>query len=70
MQRQGIESLPILPEGRFTKTPTTARLLEMFSGVAWYEFKRKDEGVTFPIELTPLQEQLLCLLGMNSAAYA
>jgi hypothetical protein len=29
MQREGLEDLPILPEGRPTRTPTTARLLEM-----------------------------------------
>lgn len=70
MQREGIESLPILPEGRPTKTPTTARLLEMFSHVCWYEFQREGETVTFPIKLSQLQKQLLRLLGMDSSAYA
>ncbi|MCK4776647.1 MAG: IS1634 family transposase, partial [Candidatus Krumholzibacteria bacterium] len=42
MIRDGIEALPILPEGRNTKTPTTARILEMFSDVCWYEFERGD----------------------------
>ncbi len=69
MKRAGIEELPILPEGRLTKTPTTARLLEMFSGLSWYEFERGGEAVTFPIQLTQLQEQLLKLLGMNASAY-
>lgn len=69
MTRQRLESLPILPEGRHSKTPTTARLLEMFSGVCWYEFERGDEMVTFPIELTPLQRQLLELLEVDPAAY-
>ncbi|MBW2257574.1 MAG: IS1634 family transposase, partial [Deltaproteobacteria bacterium] len=70
MRREGIESLPILPEGRPTKTPTTARLLEMFSGVSWYEFERGGETVTFPITLSRLQEQLLRLLDMDLSAYA
>jgi transposase len=70
MQREGIETLPILPEGRPTKTPTTARLLEMFSDVAWYEFQRGGETVTFPIKLSPLQRQLLRLLDMDPPAYA
>lgn len=70
MQREGIEALPILPEGRLTKTPTTARLLEIFSAVSWYEFKRGDETVTFPIKLSTLQKQLLQLLGMDRSAYA
>jgi len=70
MARHGLESLPILPEGRPSKTPTTARLLEMFSGVCWYEFQRGEETVTFPIQLTPLQRQLLELLEVDKAVYA
>jgi transposase len=69
MKRCGIEALPILPEGRLTKTPTTARLLETFSGLSWYEFERAGEAVTFPIQLTPLQKQLLQLLGMDVSTY-
>jgi hypothetical protein len=70
MKRKDIEALPILPEGRLTKTPTTARLLEMFSNVAWYEFERGDETVTFPINLSSLQKQLLRLLDIDLAVYA
>jgi transposase len=70
MRREGIESLPILPEGRFTKTPKTARILELFSDVSWYQFERGDEVVTFPVRLTPLQNQLLGLLGIDHSAYA
>ena len=70
MRHERLESLPILPEGRPSKTPTTARLLEMFSGVCWYEFERGDETVTFPIELTPLQRQLLELLEVDPTDYA
>jgi hypothetical protein len=65
-----LESLPILPEGRPSKTPTTARLLEMFSGVCWYEFERGEDIVTFPIELTPLQWNLLELLEVDPTTYA
>lgn len=70
MKRLGLESLPILPEGRLTKTPTTARLLEMFTNVAWYEFERAGDAVTFPIQLSPLQKQLLRLLDMDPSTYA
>jgi transposase len=70
MKQAGLESLLILPEGRPTKTPTTARLLEMFSGVSWHEFKRGDETVVFPIRLSPLQKQLLNLLGMDAFSYS
>ena len=70
MVRDSVESLPILPEGRKTKTPTTARILEMFSDVCWYEFERGGETVTFPIQLSPLQKQLLRLLDMDPSGYA
>jgi transposase len=70
MTRDGIEALPILPEGRQTRTPTTARILEMFSDVCWYEFERGGETITFPIQLSPLQTQLLRLLDMDPSTYA
>lgn len=70
MRREGIESLPILPEGRYTKTPTTARILEMFSDVSWFEFERGDETVIFPVQLTTLQKLLLRLLDMDLSSYA
>ena len=70
MKKEKIESLPILPEGRPAKSPTTARLLEMFSGVSWYEFKRGDETVTFPLQITPLQKTLLRLLDIDLSAYS
>jgi transposase len=69
MVRLGIENLPILPEGRLTKTPSTARLLEMFSGVSWYEFEGEGGPVTFPVHLTPLQKKLLQLLDMDKLVY-
>jgi transposase len=70
MQRFAIESIPILPEGRSTKTPTTARLLEMFSGISWYEFERGGETVTFPVQLSKIQKLLLRLLDIDPSAYA
>ncbi len=63
-----ISSLPLLPEHRSTKSPTTARVLETFSNVVWYEFRRGGELVTFPIKLTEVQRQLLKLLGIDPRA--
>lgn len=69
MARRGIDRLPILPEGRWSPTPTTARILETFSDVAWYEFERPADQVVFPIRLSPLQKDLLKLLEMDASAY-
>lgn len=70
MVEEGIQSLPIYPEGRPSRTPTTARVLEMFSDVAWYEYERGDEAVLFPVQLSTLQRDILRLLGMDESAYA
>ncbi len=69
MARRGIKNLPILPEGRLSPAPTTARILETFSDVAWYEFERPQEHVVFPVRLTPLQKELLKLLKVDASAY-
>ena len=70
MHEDGIKELPILPEGRPSTAPTTARILEMFSGVSWYEFERGGETITFPIQLTRIQKDLLRLLGLDPSVYA
>jgi len=69
MARRGLKALPILPEGRLSPAPTTARILETFSDVAWYEFERPADQVVFPVRLTPLQKEVLMLLGMDASAY-
>ena len=69
MARQKIESLPLLPEGRPTKTPTCPRILEAFNDVGWHEFVRGEEVIAFPLVLTPIQKQLLCLLQVPTDLY-
>ena len=70
MTRQAIDALPTLPERRSSKTPTTARLMEIFSDLCWYEFERAGELVVFPIQLSPLQKKLLQLLEIDVSVYA
>jgi len=69
MRAAGLDELPLLPEGRPTKTPTTPRLLEVFSDITWHEFERGEDLVTFPVRLTPLQQQLLRLLEVDNEIY-
>jgi len=69
MTREGIEAMPLLPEGRMTKTPTCPRILETFNGVAWQEFTRGDEVIAFPIQLTAIQKEVIRLLGLPPQAY-
>jgi transposase len=69
MQKRKIKSLPLLPEGRETETPTAPRILEAFTDVCWYEFERDGDTVAFPITLTALQKQLLDLLDVPRSVY-
>jgi transposase len=68
MQLHEVEELPLLPEHRSTTSPTTARLLEAFGDLAWCEFERAGELVTFPIKLTGLHRKLLGLLDIDPRA--
>ncbi|OGS00828.1 MAG: hypothetical protein A3G41_01830 [Elusimicrobia bacterium RIFCSPLOWO2_12_FULL_59_9] len=70
MSREGIRELPLFPEGRPTSTPTCPRILETFKGVSWYEFRRGEEVVCFPLQLTALQKQLLKLLEVPTTLYS
>lgn len=70
MQRQQIPSLPLYPEGRACHRPTTARVLEAFDNVQrhvlTYPGGQEEVMVT---ELSPLQRQILELLGMSADTY-
>jgi transposase len=69
LEREKIEALPLLPEGRMTKTPTCPRVLEALGNVGWQEFERGDEVIAFPIELTPLQKELFRLMRVPLELY-
>lgn len=69
MNAAEIPDLPILPEDRTTRTPTTPRILENFSDVSWHEFREKDRVVTFPVDINEVQKQLLSLSGVPSSLY-
>lgn len=69
MTRANLKALPLLPEGRKTKAPTCPRILEAFNAIGWHEFSRGDEVIAFTTDLTPLQKQLLGLLGVPPERY-
>ena len=71
MMRQRIRTLPLYPEKRKCRFPTTDRLLELFDGVQCHTVKKP--GVVdeyFPPNFTPLQSQVLQLLGAKMGDYA
>lgn len=61
MVTEKVAALALLPENRYTKTPTCPTIMDAFSRVGWQEFNRGAERVVFPVELSPLQEKLLSM---------
>lgn len=70
MVNTGIDELPLYPEERACKTPTAARVLEILAPVSRTVVTHRDEVlVVAPPELSPLQAQLVELLGVPLSAY-
>jgi len=70
MEREGIESLPLYPEGRKCRRPTTRRLLDVFEPIQRHTFQPLNgEPQTAVSELSGLQRQLLGLLGIPAESY-
>jgi transposase len=71
MQARNIEELPLYPEQRLTRRPTTEQVLRLFAGVQCHTLH--DAGgrsvQRFPAQLSPLQCQVLDLLGVDQRAY-
>jgi transposase len=70
MQQAGIESLPLLPEGRPTKTPTTSHIIDTFRDCSRQYLFNDDRMIkTFAEPLSPDQIQVLKLLGVPASVY-
>jgi transposase len=71
MTDAGLPELSLYPEDRGCTAPTTARILEIFTGVARHELAAPDGQVlrTFQPELTQLQRQVLDLLDIPTSLY-
>jgi transposase len=70
MARRGIKALSILPERRYSKTPSYAQILDTFAARTKEEIYEKDFCIkTFVEPLTELQQMLLQLLEIDAAVY-
>jgi transposase len=70
MKRQSIEELPIYPEQRQCRRPTTEQILRLFSLAQRHTLLSGGHTVqVFDAELTDLQRQVLTLLGVTLHAY-
>ncbi len=70
MEREKIESLPLYPEGRACRRPTTRKILDLFDGVQRHELGLPGcEPEVMLTQLSPLQKQILKLLGVSATSY-
>ena len=70
MKAQRLAQLPLYPEQRHCKRPTTEQILRLFSLAERHVLMRANRTVQmFHTELTPLQRQLLDLLGVPQTAF-
>jgi transposase len=68
MDRRKVESLPLYPEGRACRHPTTPRLIELFENMQRHRLVvPKKAPVVFTTKLSQLQRRILTLLGMRTA---
>ena len=71
MADQGVESLPLYPEGRHCKQPTTRRVLDVFEPIARHTISSTDgdDSEIFTTELTPLHRMILKLLRVPTTDF-
>lgn len=70
MKQQRLEQLPLYPEQRRCKHPTTEQILRLFSLAERHSLMRANRTVQrFHTELTPLQRQVLDLLGVPARVF-
>jgi len=70
MARSGIDYLPLYPEERICRAPSTERILDLFAPLQRHYLSRKGRLVTtFEPELTDLQRQVVDLLGVPLHAF-
>lgn len=70
MSAQGIESVPLYPEGRACVRPTTRQLLDVFEPLARHTLMTAGgDFESFTTELSPLHRQLLKLLRVPTKDY-
>lgn len=69
MEREGVDSLPLYPEGRPCRAPTTRRMIDVFEPVQRHVLEAGGQTHTLTTELTQLQQMLLALLGLSGNDY-
>jgi len=70
MKHENIESLPLYPEGRACRRPTTRKIVDLFDSVQRHELGLPHcEPEVMLTQLSPLQKQILKLLRVAATSY-
>jgi transposase len=70
MEREGLESLPMYPEDRPCRHPTTRRVIDLFDDIQRHTLHPEGRAPTvFVTELSDLQRRILRLLGIPATEY-
>lgn len=70
MEHRGIDHLPLYPEERVTHRPTAEQILRLYALTERHDLLVEDRVArTFEPKLTPLQQQILDLLGVPKNTY-
>ena len=71
MHEANQKSIPLYPELRACEAPSAERIFAVFADLTRHELHRDGELVqTFEVQPTPLQQQILDLLGVPDSAYS
>jgi transposase len=70
MERDGLATIPLYPEGRPCRRPTARRLIDVFEPLQRHTLEdAQGQSFTLAPELSPLHRKLLRLLGVPAARY-
>jgi hypothetical protein len=70
MKAAATNDIPLYPELRACPAPSAERIFAVFADLTRHELHRDGHLVqTFEVQLTPLQQQILDLLGVPATAY-
>jgi len=69
MEGEQIEDLPLYPEGRACKAPTTRRVIDFFEPIQRHEINRDGTTEILVTKLSPLHRKLIKLLGLKQSQY-
>jgi len=69
MSEAEMETLPLYPERRKCRAPTTRRVLDLFEPVQRHELRLEGESDLFFTELSPLQRNIASLLKVSPRNY-